>query len=201
MMLENFRQRLASVDALPQLAFLGLVSGLLVGAVIIAFRLCIEYIQAGFLPGGITENYESLPPLMRFVLPALGGLVIGLIFHLLAGTGNIQVGVTHVLERLAYYQGHLPLRNLLLQFFGAALSIVSGHSVGREGPGIHLGAASSSLLGQWLRLPNNSIQILVACGSAAAIGASFNTPIAGVVFSMEVIMMEYTIAGFTRRSP
>jgi CIC family chloride channel protein len=69
--------------------------------------------------------------------------------------------------------------------------------VGREGPGIHLGAASSSLLGQWLRLPNNSIQTLVACGSAAAIAASFNTPIAGVVFSMEVIMLEYTIAGFT----
>lgn len=196
-MLENFRHRLASVDALPQLALLGLLSGVLVGAVIIAFRLSIEYAQAGFLTDGLTENYEALPAWLRFVLPATGGLIIGVIFHLAARTGGIQVGVIHVLERLSYHQGHLPFRNFILQFFGAALSIVSGHSVGREGPGIHLGAASSSLLGQWLRLPNNSIQTLVACGGAAAIAASFNTPIAGVVFSMEVIMMEYTIAGFT----
>src|SRR5690606_25713318 len=52
-------------------------------------------------------------------------------------------------------------------------------------------------MGQWMRLPNNSIRTLVACGCAAAISASFNTPISGVIFAMEVVMMEYTIAGFT----
>lgn len=196
-MLERFRSRLATVDALPQLAILGLVSGLLAGAVIIAFRLLIENIQAGFLPGGNVENYESLSVTVRFLLPAIGGLVLGLLFQSLSSSGDTQVGVVHVLERLSYYQGHLPLRNFILQFVGASLSIVSGHSVGREGPGIHLGAASGSLLGQWLKLPNNSIQTLVACGSAASIAASFNTPLAGVIFAMEVIMMEYTIAGFT----
>jgi len=134
---------------------------------------------------------------LRFGLPAIGGLVIGLIFQYLSHTGGVQVGVVHVLERLSYYQGHLPFRNSILQFFGAAISIISGHSVGREGPSIHLGSASGSLLGQWLHLPNNSIQTLVACGAAAGIAASFNTPLAGVIFSMEVIMMEYTISGFT----
>jgi len=197
-MLKHFRTRLADVDALPQLAILGLVSGLLAGGVIILFRLTIEYIQAGFLPGGGTENYEDLSATLRFLLPTAGGLLIGLIFHALntAGGGSIQVGIVHVLERLAYHQGHLPLRNLVLQFVGATISLVSGHSVGREGPGVHLGAASSSLLGQSLRLPNNSIHTLIACGAAASIAASFNTPIAGVIFAMEVILMEYTIAGF-----
>ena len=52
-------------------------------------------------------------------------------------------------------------------------------------------------MGQWLRLPNNSIRTLVACGASAAIAASFNTPLAGVIFAMEVVMMEYTISGFT----
>ncbi len=197
-MLNNFRIRLASIDALPQLAVLGLISGLLAGAVIILFRLGIEYAQSSFLPGGDTENYEALSANMRFLLPTAGGLAIGLIFHSVQkmGGGNVQVGIVHVLERLAYHQSHLPLRNFVLQFVGATISLVSGHSVGREGPGVHLGAASSSLLGQWLHLPNNSIQTLVACGAAASIAASFNTPIAGVIFAMEVIMMEYTIAGF-----
>jgi CIC family chloride channel protein len=194
-MLERFRARLSSVDALPQLAVLGLISGLLVAGIIIVFRLTIEYSQAAFLPGGDVENYEALSAPLRFALPAVGGLLIGLIFQYLGG--GVQVGVVHVLERLSYHQGQLPLRNALYQFFGAALSIICGHSVGREGPGIHLGAAGGSLLGSALRLPNNSIQTLLACGTAASIAASFNTPIAGVVFAMEVILMEYTIAGFT----
>ncbi len=103
----------------------------------------------------------------------------------------------HVMERLAYHSGRMPWKNAALQFFGGALSIVSGHSVGREGPVIHVGAASSSLLGQWLGFPNNSIRVLVACGVAASIAASFNTPIAGVIFAMEVVLMEYTMVGFT----
>jgi CIC family chloride channel protein len=198
-MLNRFRDRLADVDALPQLAILGLLSGLLAGGVIILFRLGIELSQSSFLPGGDTESYEALSMTTRFLLPAAGGLLIGLIFHALNTTasGGIQVGIVHVLERLAYHQSHLPWRNFLLQFVGATISLISGHSVGREGPGVHLGAASSSLMGQALHLPNNSIQTLLACGAAASIAASFNTPIAGVVFAMEVIVMEYTIAGFT----
>lgn len=197
-MLNRFRTRLADADALPQLAVLGLLSGLLAGGVIILFRLGIELTQSSFLPGGDTESYEALSMATRFLLPTAGGLLIGLIFHALntAGGGGIQVGIVHVLERLAYHQSHLPLRNFLLQFVGATISLISGHSVGREGPGVHLGAASSSLMGQALHLPNNSIQTLLACGAAASIAASFNTPIAGVVFAMEVIVMEYTIAGF-----
>ena len=192
-MLDKLRTRLAHADALPLLALLGLFCGLVTGGVIVLFRIFIDSVQMGFLPGGDVENYEGLSAFWRFTLPALGGLFIGLLFQL---AGGAPVGVVHVLERLAYFQGHLPLRNMLLQFVGGAMSIISGHSVGREGPSVHLGAASGSLLGQGLQLPNNSIQTLVACGAAAAIAASFNTPIAGVIFAMEVILMEYTIAGF-----
>jgi CIC family chloride channel protein len=170
--------------------------GALAGSVIIVFRLVIEHTQSRFLPGHALENYEGLSALLRFTLPLGGALCIGLGWQFLADQTR-QVGITHVMERLAYYQGRLPWRNVLAQFVGAALSIVCGHSVGREGPSVHLGAASGSLLGQWLHLPNNSIRILIACGVAAAIAASFNTPLAGVIFAMEVVMMEYTIIGFT----
>ena len=93
-------------------------------------------------------------------------------------------------------QGHMPLRSAIYQFVGGIAGLTVGLSGGREGPAVHLGAATSSLLGNAVRLPNNSIRTLVACGSAAAIGASFNTPMAGVIFAMEVVMMEYTIASF-----
>jgi len=90
----------------------------------------------------------------------------------------------------------MPGRNLVVQFIGGAVALASGQSVGREAPSVHLGAGVASLLGQRIGLPNNSIRILVVCGAAAAIAASFDMPLAGVVFAMEVIMVEYTIAGF-----
>ncbi len=193
--LDKLRLRLAHADAIPQLAIMGILSGLLAGLVIIAFRLLIESVQTAYMPGGMNENFEALDAVWIVLLPLLGGLVIGLLFHW-ASRGDTQVGIVHVMERLAYHQGYLPLRNAVLQFVGAALSIMSGHSVGREGPNVHLGAATGSLLGQTMTLPNNSIRTLVACGTAAAIAASFNTPLAGVIFAMEVVMMEYTITGF-----
>lgn len=193
--LERLRLRLSRTEALPQLGVLGILTGLIVGAVMIAFRLLIETAQAAFLPGGNPENYEALALPWRLALPLAGGLAIGLIFQWMPEAAR-QVGVTHVMERLAYHQGRLPLRSALLQFFGGALSIICGHSVGREGPAIHLGAASGSLAGQRFGLPNNSLRVLAGCGVAAAIAASFNTPLAGVIFAMEVVLMEYTVVGF-----
>ncbi|NIR58834.1 MAG: chloride channel protein [Gammaproteobacteria bacterium] len=193
--LEHLRLRLAGGAALPQLSALGIVSGLLAGAVIIAFRQLIENVQGLMLPGDTPENYEGLPALVRFLLPVGGAVAIGLVYQALPHAARTG-GVLHTIERLAYHQGYVPLRNAVAHFGGAALAIITGQSVGREGPSVHLGAACGSQLGQSLQLPNNSVRTLVGCGTAAAIAASFNTPLAGVVFAMEVVMMEYTIAGF-----
>ena len=193
--LHRLREHLAHAEALFPLALVGLVSGLLTGVVIIAFRWITESAQLALTPVPGPEAFESLRWPYRLGLPIAGGLLIGVIFQR-ASLGSRQLGVVHVMERLAYHSGRMPWKNAVLQFFGGALSIVSGHSVGREGPVIHLGAASSSLLGQWLGFPNNSIRVLVACGVAASIAASFNTPIAGVIFAMEVVLMEYTLVGF-----
>jgi len=191
----KLRLSMATIESVPQLALLGAISGIIAGLVIVAFRILIEYTQMSFLPGADAENYEGLSPLMRLLLATVGGLVVGLLFQYIAKSAA-QVGVVHTMERLAYHQGRLPLRNAIWQFIGGAITIISGHSVGREGPSVHLGAASGSLLGQWLQLSNSSTRTLVACGVAAAIAASFNTPLAGVIFAMEVVLMEYTIAGF-----
>ncbi|MDY6797146.1 MAG: chloride channel protein [Pseudomonadota bacterium] len=195
-LISMFRRRLSGVDALPQLAVLGLLSGLVTGAVILLFRLAIEWPLEQFLPGRESEAFEQLDWITRGLLPLGGALILGLFLQRLA-LQDRKVGVVHVMERLNYHQGYLTVRSALVQFFSGVTTVITGQSAGREGPAVHLGAAFSSLMGQWMRLPNNSIRTLVACGCAAAISASFNTPISGVIFAMEVVMMEYTIAGFT----
>lgn len=192
--IRTFRRRLASIDSAPQFAILGIASGFLTGLVIIAFRLAIEWPLDQLLEDG-PESFETLDPVAAFSLPVAGAILLVLIFTVLSKT-NRRVGVVHVIERLARHQGHMPLRNALAQFITGVVALASGQPGGREGPAIHLGAAGSSLIGQYLQLPNNSVRVLVGCGAAAAISASFNTPVAGVIFSMEVIVMEYTIAGF-----
>lgn len=194
-LLDEIRIHLARPDALIQLAILGLMTGVLAGLVIVLFRLMVEGIQDYILPGNGADNYEALTAVATFFLPIIGAIALAMMFRW--GAGKIQVlGVANVMERMSYHQGHITERGFVLQFFGAAFAIISGHSVGREGPHIFLGAAAGSLMGQYLSLPNNTIRTFVACGAAAGVAASFNTPLAGVIFSLEVIMMEYTLASF-----
>lgn len=193
--LESLRLRTSRPDALAQLAVLSVIAGLATGLVIVSFRLLIENAQLLFLPDNAPGNFEGLPLGVRIALPVAGALLIALVFRLWA-KGQHTVGVLHVMERLSYNRGYLHLRGLFLQYVGATLAVISGQSLGREGPSIHLGAATGSLLGQRLALPDNAIRTLVACGAAAGISASFNTPLAGVIFALEVVMMEYTLASF-----
>jgi chloride channel protein, CIC family len=193
--LEGFRHQLANVDALPQLCVLGVVSGLLTGAVMVGFRLLLELGALAFMPEGDPEAFEGLSPLLRSTLPLVAVALIG-IFLWRQPPAARKLGVGHVIERLSYHQGRFPLRNWLNQWWVGVFTVLGGLSAGREGPAIHLGAAAASGLGQQLRLPHNSLRVLVACGTAAGISASFNTPIAGVIFAMEVVMLEYTIVGF-----
>lgn len=193
--LESFRRQLANVDALPQLCVLGLVSGVITGAVMVAFRLLLEAGAALYMPDGDPEAFEGLTPWLRALLPIMAVTLIGLLLYRQRSTAR-KLGVSHVIERLTYHQGRFPLRNWLNQWWVGVVSVLGGLSAGREGPAIHLGAAASSGLGLKLRLPNNSLRVLVACGTAAGISASFNTPIAGVIFAMEVVMMEYTLMSF-----
>ena len=163
--------------------------------VILCFRYLIEY--SGIWLFGMTdaENFEGLDIVLRSAMVIGGALLLGLLMQRYSPSAR-RVGVVHVMERLSRHQGYLPLRNAVIQFFGGAIALISGQSGGREGPAIHLGATAASLLGQKSKLPNNSIRTMVACGTAAAIASSFNTPIAGVIFAMEVVMMEYTLASF-----
>ncbi len=193
--LDEARIRLARPGALLSLSLLGLLTGMLAGGVIVLFRLVVEGTQDYMLPGQGAENFEGLSAPMRFVLPVLAALLLAGMFRWFSG-GIRGLGVAYVLERMERHQGRISTRAFLLQFFGAALALVGGHSVGREGPNVVLGSAAGSLLARRMMLPNNVIRTLVGCGTAAGIAASFNTPLAGVIFALEVVMMEYSVSSF-----
>ncbi len=193
--LKSFRHRLSFAEALPQMVILGVLCGVLCGLVLGLFRMALEWPLEHLLPNSDHEGFESLPAWLRFSLPVAGSLMLLALLAPLAPLDR-KVGVAHLLERISYHQGQLPLKNALLQFIAALIALLTGHSAGKEGPAVHLGAASGSLLGQKLRLPNNTLRILAGCGTAAGIAAMFNTPLAGVIFAMEVVLMEYSVLGF-----
>ena len=195
-LMEQARLRLAGMEAPLLLAVLGLFCGLFAGIVIVIFRFYTDaVVLIWFQDLERVQDFESLPWELRLVLPIIGGVVIGIVFHLLPNHLR-SIGVRHVVERLAMHEGHLPMKNAIVQFFTGGFALTCGLPVGREGPAIHLGSAVSSMTGKQLHLPNNSQRILVGCGTAAAIAACFNTPLAGVIFALEVVMLEYTIASF-----
>lgn len=189
-LLGKVRIQLAQNNALPLLALLGILAGTFTSGIILFFRYAIEAPLAAFLPNGENENFEALGALLRFSLPLSGAVLVGLIFYRISQQSRV-VGISHVLERLKHHQGYMPLSNFFAQFFGGIICALSGQSTGREGPAVHLGAATGSIMGRKFELPSAHVQLLLACGVAAAISASFNTPIAGVIFAMEVIMMGY----------
>lgn len=191
--LAKLRIHLAHVDALPLLALLGVCAGAFTALVILLFRLAIEVPLSWFLED--SEAFESVSSEWRFFLPILGSLFLAAIFHFMLAQHR-RTGIGHVLERIQFHQGQMPLPNWLAQFIGGIVCAVSGQSTGREGPAVHLGAGTGSFVGRYLQLPTKNNQLLMACGVAAAISTSFNTPIAGVIFALEVILQEYRIIGF-----
>jgi len=103
------------------------------------------------------------------------------------------VGIVHLLDYLRFRKQQLPFSNAVVQFFGGLIAIVSGHSVDREGPGVHLGAANAALLGRRMNLSEDEDYLLAAAGGAAAIAAAYNTPLAAVIFVIEVFRVRYAI--------
>lgn len=204
--IQNLRLRLAQTEALPQLTLMALITGLLAGGFLIAFEELLFFFalvsQRALIPehifttlSSVESGYEALPPLVRFLAPVAGAFALVLLIKSCPPKRR-SFGIAHVIERLTLNRGWLPFTSTITQFIGVLIALVSGFSVGREGPAIHMGAGAGSLLGQLLKLPTSTLGVLAGCGTAAAIAALFNTPMAGVIFAMEVVMKEYSLESF-----
>lgn len=196
---ERWRGQLADVENTPGLGLLCVLGGLtgaLSGGVILLLYGAIQGIRLPIFAffGNAGGTFVSADLAVRLAVPLVGALLLGLIVEW--WLKSLENGIVHIIERLMYYQGYLPLKAAVIDLAGSAFAIATGQSVGREGTAAHSGAYVGSWLARRLALPNNSVRTLVGCGTAAGIAASFNTPLAAVIFAMEVVMMEYTIAGF-----
>lgn len=156
------------------------------GAVI--FIQLIALVQRVFFEGG--ESLLGFAGRGIFIIaPAVGGLLAGPVIAYFAREAKGH-GVPEVMQAIAVQGGRIRPRVVLAKVVASALCIGSGGSAGREGPIVQVGAALGSSFGQWFHLSEARIRNLVACGAAAGIAATFNAPIAGVVFAMEIILGE-----------
>lgn len=186
------RKRVSIPYTSIQLSILGLIGGVIAACLIVLFRLSIDFVKVQFEPGG---SLGDISPYLIPSIPILAAILIA-VFADFTGFKHYRLGIPFVLHRIKAHYGDMPIRNSVNQFVGGVLALGSGFSVGREGPSVHIGASGSSWLGHWLKLPHNAVRTLTSCGIAAGISASFNTPLAAVIFVMEVVLREYKIHVF-----
>ena len=174
--------------------FVGLAGGF--GAV--GFRYLINLFQslAYGSDGNLLDLVQSIPWYLRVSVPALGGLVVGPMVYFLAREAKGH-GVPEVMESVALKSGLIRKRLVVIKSLASAICIGTGGSVGREGPIVQIGSAIGSTIGQMLKISADRMRTLVGCGAAAGIAATFNAPIAGSMFALEMILGDFGLATFS----
>jgi chloride channel protein, CIC family len=190
-------QRLFRTEARYNHLILGLIATI-TGAIVaygsIAFHWIID--QTSLLTmGSLSPLNPDIPRWQLFWAPVMGGVVVAFLIRYLRN-GRRAGSVTEVIEANAIANGHMGLKDGISSALVTAISLGSGASAGREGPVVHMGAAIAALVRRTFHLPHEVGRTMLACGVAAAIGASFNAPIAGVFFALEVVIGHYAIHTF-----
>lgn len=189
--------RLRQSDHLRILGLAALV-GIVTGFGAVGFRWLIDQVTAFFWSGSYSpfEVVDDLPLWWRVLIPAAGGLAVGLLIRFYSREVKGH-GVPEVMEAITLREGRIRLRVFPAKALASAVTIGTGGSAGREGPIVQIGSAIGSAMGQLSRLPGRYIRILVASGAAGGISATFNTPIAGAIFAAEVILGDFGVSHFT----
>jgi chloride channel protein, CIC family len=149
----------------------------------------VQFGQAGYMG----SNHLPWLGLGFFVaIPVIGGIIYGPLIYRYAREARGH-GVPEVMIAVAENGARIRPQVSVVKALASAICIGAGGSVGREGPIVQIGSALASGLGQWVRMPENRMRILVACGAGGGIAATFNAPITGVFFGVEIILRELSI--------
>ncbi len=176
------------------LSVLSMIVGGGTGLSVLFFKQVIDWVHLGaFEVLGVRAGV--LGPWPVVLIPAVGGLVVGLLVTRFVGHERHH-GVAGIIEAVALAGGRLRYRRIPLKALASAISIGVGASVGPEDPSVQIGSGLGSMLGQRLRLSDERVRVLVAAGAAGGIATAFNAPLAGVFFALEIVLGEFSIASF-----
>ena len=145
--------------------------------------------------GGLYEMSIHAPVWVRVLAPALGATAAGLLIRYVSPESGGH-GVVEVIEAIHVRGRPLRGRIAVWKSLAAGLVIGSGGSAGREGPVVHLGGAVAASLGRFLALPRREAAVLLACGAGAGIAASFQAPLAGAMFALEIVLGDFGVSRF-----
>lgn len=142
----------------------------------------------------LTDGFNASTYNWRYLLFPVIGIFITMLFVRYIVKDNISHGITRILYAISTKRSRLKSHNCWTSVIASALTIGFGGSVGAEAPIVLTGSAIGSNLGQLFKMDNKTLMLLVGCGAAAAIAGIFKAPIAGLVFTLEVLMVDLTMA-------
>jgi CIC family chloride channel protein len=190
--------RRASLEETTLMVLVAVLVGVIGGFGAILFRALVQFFQ-GFAIGrgdDVVILLEHVAWWKRILLPLVGGLIVGPLVYFFAREAKGH-GVPEVLNAVVFKNGVIRPIVAAVKITASAVTIGFGGSVGREGPIIQIGASMASTLGQLLRFSPQRLRVLIGCGAAAGIAATFNAPIAGAVFALEIILRDFAIVTFS----
>ena len=182
-----------------QFWFIALLIGIAAGFAALIFRKGIFWLQATLY--GTDDAYrihsfaEQVPWYWLLGLPILGGLTVGWILHRFTPDARVR-SVADVIEGAAMRDGRVEIREGLASALASLITLSSGGSSGREGPVVHLAGVISTWVSDRLQADGITGRDLLGCAVAAAVSASFNAPIAGALFALEVILRHFAVHAF-----
>ncbi|MCA8884151.1 MAG: chloride channel protein [Rhodobacteraceae bacterium] len=181
-----------------QFWFIALLVGCAAGLAALVFRKGITFLQTTFYGNHdvmLASAARELPWWWVLILPILGGLAVGLILNRFTDDGRVR-SVADVIEDAAMHDGRVERRAGLASALASLITLSTGGSSGREGPVVHLAGVIASWVSARLQANGVTGRDLLGCAVAAAVSASFNAPIAGAIFALEVVLRHFAVHAF-----
>ena len=182
-----------------QFWFIALGIGVAAGGITVLFRLGIDWLQRLVYGADDINTLHSFAAGLAWyhllLVPMLGGLIVGIIFDRFTADGRVR-SVADVIEGAALNEGRVEVRQGSASGFASLITLSTGGSTGREGPVVHLAAMISTAVSKLIRADGITGRDLLGCAVAAAVSASFNAPIAGALFALEVVLRHFAVHAF-----
>ncbi|MCQ2295179.1 MAG: chloride channel protein [Bacteroidales bacterium] len=184
--------RLHHITEQSYLLFLSVVTGLLSGVAAVILKTLVHWVGQQVMAFGNTHSFTGGGNMLIFVTPFIG-ILLTILFVKYIIKGNIGHGIPNVLLAISRKRGQLPSHNMYTSLVASTLTVAFGGSVGLEAPIASTGSAIGSNVGRFFHVSHRGVRLLLGCGAAGAIAGIFHAPLAGVLFTVEVLMFDMTM--------